>query len=219
MIANINTKLIEKILALPEAPLLINKLNKAFELEKQKRIDFYENISEIHKSEFINGEVIVHSPVIKEHNEVNGNLYKIIDTYVVDRDLGFVGIEKLLIKLTRNDYEPDLCFFKQEKAKAFQKGQKFFPAPDLIVEVLSKSTAKRDRGIKFKDYQQHQVTEYWLIDPEKMVLEQYILRNGKYELELKSQTGEMTCSVIAGLTIPIKVIFDKKATNQFIRGL
>ncbi len=218
MTVKIDTNLIDRILSLPEAPAIIDELNKALEQEQKKRIDFYQNISEIHKSEFVNGEIVIHSPVAKEHNEVNGNLYKIIDTFVTDRDLGFVGIEKILIKLTRNDYEPDLCFFKKKKADKFIKGQKFFPAPDLIIEVISKSTAKRDRGIKYNDYEQHQVGEYWIVDAQKEIVEQYHLKKGKYELVLKSKTGEIKSFAVKGLKMPIKTIFDKKLTNKFIKS-
>jgi len=216
---DINTDLVNKILDLPEAPLLINQLNKAWDEEQKKRVEFYNDISEMHKSEFINGEIIVHSPVIKEHNDANGNLYKILDTYVVDNDLGFVGIEKIMIRLTRNDYEPDLCFFKKDRAQHFERKQKFFPAPDLIVEVLSDGTAYRDRGIKFEDYEQHGVTEYWLINADEEVIEQYRLTNNKYELILKSGSGDITCIPISDLTIPIPVIFDKRLTNEFVKQL
>ena len=105
-----------------------------------------------------------------------------IDAYVYEKDLGFVGVEKILIQLTRNDYEPDVCFFNKQKTTNFKDQQKFFPAPDLIVEILSKSTAKRDRGIKFQDYEAHGVIEYWIIDPKNKTFEQYVLKNKQYEL-------------------------------------
>lgn len=219
MTMNINNKLIASILELPEAPILVERLNKLLAEEQKKRLHFYEHISEQEKAEFINGEVIVHSPVVKEHNEVNGNLYKIIDTYVVDHDLGFVGIEKILIRLTRNDYEPDLCFFKSAQSAKFTKGQKFFPVPDLVIEVSSKGTEKRDRGIKFDDYQKHHVEEYWIINPQEEFVEQYHLKQGKYELLVKATTGEINSFAIKGLTIPIPVIFDKKLTNKFLKTM
>ena len=219
MTIKVNTKLIEQILDLPEAPILIERLNKALVEEQKKRLNFYENISEVCKSEFINGEVIVHSPVVIEHNEANGNLYKIIDTYVVKNDLGFVGIEKILIKLTRNDYEPDLCFFKKSQSDKFKRGQNFFPAPDLIVEVLSKGTAKRDRGIKYDDYEKHQVEEYWIVDAQKRMVEQYHLEKGKYELVLKSKSDIVKSFAIKGLQIPIETIFSKKLTNAFVKNI
>ena len=69
-----------------------------------------------------------------------------------------------MITLTRNDYEPDICFFRKDKSDNFTEDQVLFPAPDLVIEVLSDSTEKRDRGVKFKDYQAHKIEEYWIID-------------------------------------------------------
>jgi len=215
----VDKELIKKILEMPEAPALVMELQKALDEEKKRRIDYYNNVSEYHKSEFINGEIIIHSLVKIEHNEINGNLYKIIDTYVVEHDLGFVGIEKIMIQLTRNDYEPDLCFFKKSTSSKFKKGQTIFPAPDFIIEILSKGTAKRDRGIKYQDYEKHQVEEYWIIDAQKKTIEQYRLKKGKYELVLKSKTGEVESFAIKGLKFPIKTIFNKKLTHQFVKSL
>lgn len=219
MITNIDTRLVDQILNLPEAPVIIDKLNKAWEQEQQKRIEFYNEISEVYKSEFINGEIIIHSPVVKIHNDVSGNLYKIMDAFVVDRELGYVGIEKILIKLLRNDYEPDVCYFKKNKAVQFKEDQKFFPPPDLIVEVISKSTEKRDRGIKYHDYEKNGVEEYWLVDPSKKTVEQYYLKDEKYKLILKSNSGRIKCFSIKDLTIPIETIFDKKSTNAFVKKI
>ncbi|GAB2598351.1 Uma2 family endonuclease [Spirosoma areae] len=39
------------------------------------------------------------------------------------------------------------------------------PAPDLVIEVLSKSTARRDRGVKFTDYAANGIAEYWIVNP------------------------------------------------------
>lgn len=205
--------LIQRVLALPEAPTIVAKLNKALEEERERRIHFYEHISEQEKSEFINGEIIVHSPITLDHNLINGNLWVIMDAFVTRHDLGLVGIEKLLIKLTRNDYEPDLCFFKQEKAREFAADQKFFPAPDLIVEVLSDGTEKRDRGVKFEDYQAHGVAEYWLVSPQEKFVEQYLLKDGSYTLQAEATNGQIICQAISGLSVPVKAVFDKKKAH------
>ncbi len=58
-----------------------------------------------------------------------------------------------------------------------------YGAPDLIVEVLSPSTARRDRGDKKTLYEQHGVQEYWIISPDEKSVEVYLLKDGKYELD------------------------------------
>lgn len=203
-----NLGLIEQILALPNAPQVLKAVEDTLKEEKRAREKFYNEISEFEKAEFINGQVVIHSPVKKAHNASNGLLFGLINAYVNLHNLGFVGVEKIMISLTRNDYEPDICFFKQEKANGFTADQVLFPAPDFVVEFLSQRTEKNDRGVKFEDYQAHGIEEYWIIDPLKKVVEQYRLEEGEYELILKSTEGDITCRPIKGFRIPISSIFD-----------
>ena len=146
---------VEKILALPNAPQQINALYDAMQAEKQRRHDFRQWITPSIKAEFINGEVILHSPVRKRHFSVTDLLSSLLSFYVRAKKLGRVATEKALIALTRNDYEPDLVFFSTEKYATFTEEQMLFPAPDFVVEILSKSTASKDRGIKKQDYAAH----------------------------------------------------------------
>lgn len=82
-----------------------------------------------------------------------------------------VLIEKAPISLKRNDYEPDICFFEQGVAHTFDPDQQQFSAPQLIVEILSPSTAKRDRTVKFEDYQAHGIKDYWIVDADYFTVE------------------------------------------------
>ena len=204
-----NQELIDEIMSLPSAPVIVEQARHALEAERQRREHFYNEISEYEKVEFINGEVVIHSPVKKEHNDASGQLFHLIDVYVNRHQLGYVGYEKIMITLSRNDYEPDICFFGKEKAQHFAEGQSLFPAPDLAVEVLSKKTAGNDRGVKFEDYRAHAVREYWIIDPLPRSLEQYRLdESGQYELILKAGNGPLACAAIPGFQIRIEAIFD-----------
>lgn len=205
------SQLLEKILEQPNAPQLAEQLQEVLQAERKRREAFYNEITEQQKAEFINGAVIIHSPVKRPHNEISINLVHLLDIFVTKHDLGFVGIEKIMISLTRNDYEPDICFFRKEVVKTFQPEQVLFPAPNFIIEILSKSTAQYDKGIKFEDYQNHGVKEYWIVDPKKKTVEQYLLQRGKYELVFKANKGEIESLVLKGLSIPVEAIFDKKA--------
>lgn len=200
--------LLTQILELPDAPLLMQEVNSRLAEERTRRENFYNEIDESIKAEFINGEMIVHSPVMKRHNQATGLLYKLLDTFVYKNRLGFVGFEKIMTVFTRNDYEPDIVFFGNEKAQNFKAEQTLFPIPDFVVEVLSKSTAKNDRGVKFDDYETHKVTEYWIIDPDTEVVEQYLLKDERFELNLKSSNGTIQSTAIKGFEIPIRAIFD-----------
>ena len=133
----------------------------------------------------------------------------LLKAYCIPRKLGYVGIEKIMVSFTRNDYEPDLCFFRQEIAQHFHKGQMLFPVPDLAVEILS-SNVKHDRIVKYKDYEAHAVSEYWIVDAEKEAVEQYILVNGKYQLQANQSDAHISSHVVQGFKIPIRAIFDEE---------
>lgn len=203
--------IIDELMQSPHLPRYLERLQAAFADEQGRRQQFYDTMTEQEKVEFINGEMVVQSPVKLEHTVSGRNLLVLMTTYVEQRNLGFVGYEKTLISLTRNDYEPDICYFGPEKAAGFSPGQMQFPAPDLIVEVLSPSTEERDRGVKFVDYAAHGVDEYWLIDPQTRTVEQYLLAGEAYQLQIKARSGEIAARALAGFTIPIVAIFDRAA--------
>ena len=192
----------------PKLRLYLDELQEIPAREQQTREAFYHRLTEQEKAEFINGEVVCQSPVKFQHDAASGALFTLLKTFVQIHDLGYVGHEQLMISLTRNDYEPDICFFNTAKAEPFLPHHTRFPAPDFIAEVLSESTEAIDRGTKFEDYAAHGVGEYWLVDAEQHVIEQYLLQGDSYVLRVKSRSGIVQSNVIDGFAIPIRAIFD-----------
>jgi Uma2 family endonuclease len=202
--------LLEQITKTPQMPRILEDLQHFWMEEQTNRKNFQENAETV-KAEFINGKIIKKMSNRLEHNEVQGFLFQILNPYVMLNNLGKVGIDQLLVSLTRNDYEPDICFWGNEKAQRFTKSQLLFPAPDFAVEILSKSTEKTDRGIKFEDYAAHDVYEYWLIDPKKQFIEQYQLYQGSYEILGKIDiSGKIKSISVKGFEIPVKALFDEQ---------
>lgn len=199
--------LLEELRGHPDVVILIDQMNKTLAEEGEKRREYRELVHENVKAEFINGEIIFHSPVKRKHWRVSMNLCIKLGAFVNENGLGEVGSEKVMISLTRNDYEPDIVFFSKEKAEAFEDDQMIFPAPDFIVEILSESTEKYDRNEKFIDYAAHGVSEYWIIDPEAKTLEQYVNLDSKFSLSVKLQKGSVESKVISGFAIGLKEIF------------
>lgn len=187
--------------------LLLEEVKKLLERETQRRQKFYDLTHEEVKAEFINGETIFHSPVKYRHLKVSARLSSQLINYVDEAKLGVVGVEKMMIRLSRNDYEPDVCFFNQEKAEAFTDEQVIFPAPDFVVEIISTSTKDRDYGIKFRDYAAHGITKYWIIDPDKQTVEQYHLQDQSYELMQKVSEGEITSVAVSGFVLEAADLF------------
>jgi len=206
--ATVADQALEQLLRSPRLPEAMRRLQAAARAEAKKRRHFYDIVTEQQKAEFINGEIIVHSPVKLRHAVASDRLMMLLNVFVQKHGLGIAFHEKILIVLSRNDYEPDICFFGPEKAKAFSPSQSKFPAPDLIVEVLSESTEANDRGIKFEDYAAHGVVEYWIVDPVAETIEQYLLHDGVYRLAVKVKTGTITSTVVAGFEIPVRAVFD-----------
>lgn len=210
---------IEQLLQEPTLPSVLKRLQTLMEAEQARRQYFYDVVTEEQKAEFINGEIVVHSPVKLQHNSASFRLSRLLSTFVDLHQLGMVGHEKILITLERNDYEPDICFFNQDKAQTFTRRQMKFPAPDLVAEVLSESTEHNDRGIKFRDYAVSGVTEYWIIDPEQEMVEQYILQDDEYVLRIKSDSGEIHSVAVPGFTLPIRAIFDEQVNLATLRQI
>jgi Uma2 family endonuclease len=99
-------------------------------------------------------------------------------------------------------------------------------APDLIVEVLSPSTASKDRGHKRKLYEKCGVREYWIVSPESSSIEVHLLQNGKLELadtytvypdyllkkmseeEIAAIKREFTTSLYPDMTVAVSEVFE-----------
>ena len=214
--------LLEKLIESPQLRLYADEILKFLQEESTRREEFYNLITPDDKAEFINGEMIFHSPVKIEHNRAGKWLLRLLDIFVDQRGLGYVGYEKLLITLTRNDYEPDLCFFTKAKSDQFVVGQMQFPAPDFIMEILSPSTESRDRGIKREDYAAHGVREYWLIDTNRQLVERYLLDGKVFFLAEVVTDGILVSEVVTGFAIPVQALFDEQenllALQQILIG-
>ena len=213
--------LAEQILERPDAVLQLQALQNALADEKKRRQGFRNWITEDVKAEFINGRIIIHFPVKKRHWKVSDLLSRVLSCYASIKKLGQVGTEKVMISLTRNDYEPDIVFFSKEKVDAFTDDQVLFPAPDFVVEILSSKTASTDRGTKKDDYALHGIREYWIIDPVKQRIEQYILPQvgTEYFPAKIHQYGGMIESVaIPGFDIPVNAVFEEAANLDALQA-
>ncbi|MBI4025681.1 MAG: Uma2 family endonuclease [Verrucomicrobia bacterium] len=208
--------LLEPIIRSPMFPEYFEELQAAYLKECEKRRRFYEEITEDHKAEFINGEVITQSPAQVRHINASDNLLALLKIYVQKHQLGRVFHEKALVCFPRNDYEPDIVFFGSAKAAGLIPSQLRLPIPDFIVEILSPSTEKMDRGGKREDYARHGVREYWLVDPGLETVERCILSVDHYEPSPPQREGVVASQVIPGFQVPIRAIFDSSENLRVI---
>ena len=217
------TTAVQQILKRPDAPKHLAALQKALSEETVRRQSFYNWIDEDVKAEFINGTIVMQSPARRRHLRATEQLSRILSVYTQIKKKGTIMIEKAMIALTRNDYEPDIVFFKKEKSALFQEDQMLFPAPDFVVEILSKSTAKNDKGIKKEDYALHGVKEYWIIDPIKKTVEQHLLINDSdtayFPPYIYHIDDDIESKVIEGFKIPVRAIFEEEANLETLKNL
>lgn len=203
----------------PKLPDYVRELTNYLKAEEEKRKSFYRDLRDDEKAEFINGEVVHHSPAKLKHTLIVERLGNILSTFARKKKLGVVLREKALVRLTRNDFEPDICFFVHEKYSRFDENTMFYPSPDFVVEVLSTSTEKRDRGVKKVDYALNGVQEYWIVNPDTREVEQYFLAGEQYDLKSKMDHGTVRCAVLQDLEIPLEAIFDEEANENFLGSL
>ena len=213
---------VHDLLEAPDAKLVIERAQAILADEAQRRRAFREWLRDDVKAEFINGDVIMHSPVKRRHLDATQNLTTLLRIYVHVHDLGAVDSKKALVGLTRNDYEPDICYWNSETASSFEDDQMEHPAPDLIVEILSKSTTGRDRGVKFEDYAAHGVLEYWIIDPVRKSIEQYQLDEPTMafaSINTLFIDDTLTALTVPGFQISVQAIFDKEVNLETLKML
>lgn len=117
--------------------------------------------------EAIDGELYVTAAPSRRHQWISGNLQAELRELLQEPGTGWVyhapiGVE---FPATEEGVQPDLIFVARASAeKLVDEGIR--GAPDLVVEILSPSTAGRDRSIKLKLYKRQGVTQYWIVDPD-----------------------------------------------------
>lgn len=118
------------------------------------------------------------------HSGIIMRLCLLIGNYCEDNDCGYVFSDDVDVHLPDGNYfKPDFTVVKKENEKILDWKGNINGVPDMVVEVLSKSTRKRDLTIKKDIYERNGVGVYWIIDPWIKSVTVYNLRDGKYELD------------------------------------
>ena len=81
--------------------------------------------------------------------------------------------------------------------------------PDMVVEILSPSTANYDKTLKFNTYLKAGVREYWIIDPKEKILAVHILKDGNYITHAYSSDETVPVHVLEGCIIDLSEVFEE----------
>ena len=155
--------------------------------------------------EIIEGEVVVSPAPYVSHQQALANLYDIVKAHVAKHALGVVLFAPVGVVLeTLSGVEPDLVFVAKAR-RAIIQAKGIFGAPDLAVEILSPSTAARDRGRKRDLYARTGVAHYWYVDPRAGKLTALRLDGARYAVEAEvGPRGTFKPSLFPGLVIRLR---------------
>ena len=133
--------------------------------------------------ELIEGEIVKKSAPHYEHQRVSGKIFLKLQPYVITKKLGEVFYAPIDVYLDDlNFYQPDLVFVSETQKEILSEEGLIEGVPDLVIEILSPSTGKYDRGGKMRVYEQHNVKEYWIVDLANKIIEVYIIENQRFDL-------------------------------------
>lgn len=172
--------------------------------------------------ELIDGKVRAMSPAFSDHNRVAGNIFGLFWQYLLGKRCVPFGDNQKVFLTEKDHFVPDVQIVC-DRDKIRPDG--IHGAPDLVVEVLSRSTSKRDKTYKKDVYEASGVPEYWIVSPNERIIDVYRLRDGRYALhdvyahheawELEAMSEEERASLVKAfkchlyddLLIPLDVIF------------
>ena len=171
---------------------------------KRTYADYLET-SDDERYELLHGELVM-APAPREiHQYFLIKLAAKVETFVDERNLGTVYCAPFDVVLSdTNVVQPDLLFISNERAHSITPDN-IQGAPDLVVEILSPTTAERDRTVKSELYAQHGVHEYWIVDPDARTITVFLLNEGEFEeVDTYSEGETLTSPMLAGFTFKLE---------------
>ncbi len=176
--------------------------------------------------EIIGGEEFMSPAANLDHSGIIMRLGMIIGTHLSNNKSGYVYPDDVDVHFSDGSlYKPDLVVVLKSNEKILAGQKNIYGAPDMVVEVLSHSTRKKDLTIKKDTYEAQGVREYWIVDPRAKSVMVYLLKDGKYFLdevyilmneddlklldedEKADVKHEVPVSILEGLTVPLEFVF------------
>lgn len=176
--------------------------------------DYLESSEEI-RYEVIDGQIISMSPApTPKHQHVQRELLIEFGTYLRGKECSVFGspIDVCLFanQTTPNEkikdwVQPDIVVICDRNKI---NPQNIVGAPDLVIEILSPSTARNDRVIKFNNYQKAGVREYWIVDPSNEYVEVFLLQNNRFiSSGFYTKEDSIKVNIFEDLSIELKHVF------------
>ena len=183
--------------------------------EKQYTYADYLTWSEDERWEIIDGVAYMQAAPSPIHQEISGGLFAQFYNYLLGKPCKIYHAP-FCVRLTKGDeknnddiknvVEPDITIVC-DKFKIDQKG--YNGTPDMIVEIISPSSIKNDKFIKFNKYEKAGVREYWIVEPEGNLVSVFVLQsNQRYgRPEIYTEEDKITVSIFPDLRIDLSAVF------------
>lgn len=156
-------------------------------------------------AEWVDGEVVWMSPITQEHDDLHGFLQAPLRIFVEVRGLGRVLGEPFQMKTAPDlpGRAPDLMFVATENLHRLRRTRLEGPA-DLVIEIVSPESRRRDCVDKLAEYQQGGVREYWLLDQPLQQATFYGLgEDGRYQPLPIDENGVFHSHVLPGVWLRV----------------
>jgi Uma2 family endonuclease len=159
-------------------------------------------------TELWDGELIISPAPTPTHQDIVLNFASLLRNFVNPKAAGKVFVSPIDVVLSqRRAVQPDVIFISKGRLGVIQDVIR--GAPDLVAEVVSEGSWKRDRVEKKGLYEQFGVSEYWIIDPEAHTMEVFVLGRRGYELHSRAQSGETaTSKLLSGFSVTWDQLLD-----------
>ena len=159
--------------------------------------------------QLIDGSLVMSPAPTPYHQIVHARLFLALGQHVSRQRLGQVMSAPVDVKLSETDVlQPDLVFVAEARADIIGE-QSINGAPDLVVEVLSPSTAYHDVTTKKRLYEVHGVHEYWIVDPASETVEVYTSAGQEFTQHIRQvETGTATSALLEGFALDLDALFE-----------
>ncbi|MBR1647502.1 MAG: Uma2 family endonuclease [Selenomonadaceae bacterium] len=176
--------------------------------------------------EIIGGEKILAPAANITHGSIIGRLQLVFANYFLTHKSGYVFGENTDVHFPDGTlFKPDLTVVLKPNEKILDWRGNIYGVPDMVVEVLSKSTRRKDLTVKKDIYETNGVREYWIVDPWAKSVDVFLLSDGKYffgdeyilfdekdlalldDEERATVKTEIPVSIVDGLKIPLEFVF------------
>jgi Uma2 family endonuclease len=173
--------------------------------------DFLQFPDDGKRHELIDGEHHLTPSPNTRHQQISGRLHLLIGSWLEATPAGQLFYAPYDVVISRFDIvEPDLLYFSNERAAPAITALHAASAPDLVVEIGSPGTRKRDETIKRRLDERSGVLEYWVVDPELDVIRVYRRGEEGFDgpIELSREAGDqLSTALLPGLQIPLAKVF------------